>query len=174
MMLLNIRGDKIEVTDSIKNYIEEKLKRLDKYFENPEDLKANIVVRTRGVDQIIEVTIPIKKAILRAEETNKDLYAAIDKVTDKLERSIRKNKTKIKRRKVENMDVFLDFEVEEEEEQKIVKRKQINNKPMSEEEAILQMDLLDHDFFIFQNTETNNMSVIYKRKDNSYGIIEII
>ena len=174
MMLLNIRGDKIEVTDSIKNYIEEKLKRLDKYFENPEDLKANIVVRTRGIDQIIEVTIPIKKAILRAEETNKDLYAAIDKVTDKLERSIRKNKTKIKRRKVENMDVFLDFEVEEEEEQKIVKRKQINNKPMNEEEAILQMDLLDHDFFIFQNTETNNMSVIYKRKDNSYGIIEII
>lgn len=174
MMLLNIRGDKIEVTDSIKNYIEEKLKRLDKYFENPEDLKANIVVRTMGIDQIIEVTIPIKKAILRAEETNKDLYAAIDKVTDKLERSIRKNKTKIKKRKVENMDVFLDFEVEEEEEQKIVKRKQINNKPMSEEEAILQMDLLDHDFFIFQNTETNNMSVIYKRKDNSYGIIEII
>ena len=173
-MLLNIRGDKLEVTDSIKNYIEEKLKRLDKYFENPEDLKANIVVRTRGIDQIIEVTIPIKKAILRAEETNRDLYAAIDKVTDKLERSIRKNKTKIKRRKVENMDVFLDFEVEEEEEQKIVKRKQINNKPMSEEEAILQMDLLDHDFFIFQNTETNNMSVIYKRKDNSYGIIEII
>lgn len=173
-MLLNIRGDKLEVTDSIKNYIEEKLKRLDKYFENPEDLKANIVVRTRGIDQIIEVTIPIKKAILRAEETNKDLYAAIDKVTDKLERSIRKNKTKIKRRKVENMDVFLDFEVEEEEEQKIVKRKQINNKPMSEEEAILQMDLLNHDFFIFQNTETNNMSVIYKRKDNSYGIIEII
>ena len=166
-MLLNIRGDKLEVTDSIKNYIEEKLKRLDKYFETPEDLKANIVVRTRGIDQIIEVTIPIKKAILRAEETNKDLYAAIDKVTDKLERSIRKNKTKIKRRKVENMDVFLDFEVEEEEEQKIVKRKQINNKPMSEEEAILQMDLLDHDFFIFQNTETNNMSVIYKRKDNS-------
>ena len=174
MMLLNIRGDKLEVTDSIKNYIEEKLKRLDKYFENPEDLKANIVVRTREFDQIIEVTIPIKKAILRAEETNKDLYAAIDKVTDKLERSIRKNKTKIKRRKVENMDVFLDFEVEEEEEQKIVKRKQINNKPMSEEEAILQMDLLDHDFFIFQNTGTNNMSVIYKRKDNSYGIIEII
>ena len=173
-MLLNIRGDKLEVTDSIKNYIEEKLKRLDKYFETPEDLKANIVVRTRGIDQIIEVTIPIKKAILRAEETNKDLYAAIDKVTDKLERSIRKNKTKIKRRKVENMDVFLDFEVEEEEEQKIVKRKQINNKPMSEEEAILQMDLLDHDFFIFQNTGTNNMSVIYKRKDNSYGIIEII
>jgi len=173
-MKLTIRGDKLVVTDAIKSYIENKLAKLDKYFENPEDLSANIVVRARGIEQIIEVTIPIKKAILRAEESHKDLYAAIDKVTDKLERSIRKNKTKIKKRKAENMDVFLDFEVEEEPEQKIVKRKVIDNKPMSEEEAILQMELLDHDFFIFENTETNNMCVIYKRKDNSYGLIEII
>lgn len=173
-MRLTIRGDKLVVTDAIKSYIEEKIAKLDKYFENPEDLSANIVVRTRGVEQIIEVTIPIKKAILRSEESHKDLYAAIDKVTDKLERSIRKNKTKIKRRKVETMDVFLDFEVEEETEQKIVKRKTIDNKPMSEEEAILQMELLDHDFFIFENTETNNVCVIYKRKDESYGLIEIV
>ena len=173
-MKLTIRGDKLVVTDAIKSYIEEKLAKLDKYFENPEDLSANIVVRTRGIDQIIEVTIPIKKAILRSEESHKDLYAAIDKVTDKLERSIRKNKTKIKRRKVENMDVFLDFDVEEETEQKIVKRKTIDNKPMSEEEAILQMELLDHDFFIFENMETNKTCVIYKRKDHSYGLIEIV
>lgn len=173
-MKLTIHGDKLVVTDAIKSYIEEKLAKLDKYFENPEDLSANIVVRTRGIEQIIEVTIPIKKAILRSEESHKDLYAAIDKVTDKLERSIRKNKTKIKRRKEENMDVFLDFEVEEEAEQKIVKRKTIDNKPMSEEEAILQMELLDHDFFIFENTETNNVCVIYKRKDKSYGLIEIV
>ena len=173
-MKLTIRGDKLVVTDAIKSYIEEKLARLDKYFEAPDDLSANIVVRTRGIEQIIEVTIPIKKAILRAEESNKDLYAAIDKVADKLERSIRKNKTKIKKRKVEAMDVFLDFEIEEEPEQKIVKRKTVDNKPMSEEEAILQMELLDHDFFIFNNTETNNVCVIYKRKDNSYGLIEIV
>ena len=173
-MKLTIHGDKLVVTDAIKSYIEEKLAKLDKYFENPEDLSANIVVRTRGIEQIIEVTIPIKKAILRSEESHKDLYAAIDKVTDKLERSIRKNKTKIKRRKEENMDVFLDFEVEDEAEQKIVKRKTIDNKPMSEEEAILQMELLDHDFFIFENTETNNVCVIYKRKDKSYGLIEIV
>ena len=173
-MKLTIHGDKLVVTDAIKSYIEEKLAKLDKYFENPEDLSANIVVRTRGIEKIIEVTIPIKKAILRSEESHKDLYAAIDKVTDKLERSIRKNKTKIKRRKEENMDVFLDFEVEEEAEQKIVKRKTIDNKPMSEEEAILQMELLDHDFFIFENTETNNVCVIYKRKDKSYGLIEIV
>src|SRR5574344_626401 len=118
-MKLTIHGDKLVVTDAIKSYIEEKLAKLDKYFENPEDLSANIVVRTRGIEQIIEVTIPIKKAILRSEESHKDLYAAIDKVTDKLERSIRKNKTKIKRRKEENMDVFLDCELEEEAEQKI-------------------------------------------------------
>ena len=173
-MKLTIRGDKLVVTDAIKSYIEEKIAKLDKYFENPEDLSANIVVKTRGIEQIIEVTIPIKKAILRSEESHKDLYVAIDKVVDKLERSIRKNKTKIKRRKVENMDVFLDFEVEEQTEEKIVKRKTINNKPMSEEEAILQMELLDHDFFIFENTETNNMCVIYKRKDQSYGLIEIV
>ena len=78
------------------------------------------------------------------------------------------------KRKVEAMDVFLDFEMEEEPEQKIVKRKTVDNKPMSEEEAILQMELLDHDFFIFNNTETNNACVIYKRKDNSYGLIEIV
>lgn len=173
-MKLTIRGDKLVVTDAIRSYIEEKLAKLDKYFENPEDLSANIVVRTRGIEQIIEVTIPIKKAILRGEESHKDLYAAIDKVADKLERSIRKNKTKIKRRKVESMDVFLDFETEEESDNKIVKRKQINNKPMSEEEAILQMEMLDHSFFIFENTETNNVSVIYKRKDDSYGLIEIV
>ena len=173
-MKLTIRGDKLVVTVAIKSYIEEKLAKLDKYFETPDDLSANIVVRTRGIEQIIEVTIPIKKAILRAEESNKDLYAAIDKVADKLERSIRKNKTKIKKRKVEAMDVFLDFEIEEEPEQKIVKRKTVDNKPMSEEEAILQMELLDHDFFIFNNTETNNACVIYKRKDNSYGLIEIV
>ena len=171
-MRLTIRGDKLVVTDAIKSYIEEKIAKLDKYFENPEDLSANIVVRTRGVEQIIEVTIPIKKAILRSEESHKDLYAAIDKVTDKLERSIRKNKTKIKRRKVETMDVFLDFEAEEETEQKIVKRKTIDNKPMSEEEAILQMELIGHEFFVFRDVDNDNVSILYRRKDGDYGIIE--
>lgn len=171
-MKLTIRGDKLVVTDAIKSYIEEKLAKLDKYFEAPDDLSANIVVRTRGIEQIIEVTIPIKKAILRAEESNKDLYAAIDKVADKLERSIRKNKTKIKKRKVEAMDVFLDFEMEEEPEQKIVKRKTVDNKPMSEEEAILQMELIGHQFYLFKDADTNQPTVVYKRKDGNYGIIE--
>lgn len=89
-----IRGQKLEVTESIKSYIEEKIGKLDKYFENPEELTATVVVRVRGKEQIVEVTVPSKKVILRAEESNEDLYASIDLVSDKLERQIRKNKTK--------------------------------------------------------------------------------
>lgn len=168
-----IRGNKLEVTDAIKSYIETKIGKLDKYFENPTDVEATIVIRTKGINQIVEVTIPVKKMILRCEESHKDLYAAIDIASDKLERQIRKNKTRLKHKKVEN--IFIDFEVNEEEatEEPIVKRKLIDNKPMSEEEAILQMNLLGHEFFIFENTDTSNMSVIYKRKDGNYGIIEV-
>ena len=96
-MLLNIRGSKLEVTEAIRSYVESKLKKLDKYFENPDENTANVVIRTRGIEQIVEITIPIKKAVLRAEESHKDLYASIDLVIDKLERQIIKNKTRIKR-----------------------------------------------------------------------------
>lgn len=174
-MHFNIRGDRLEVTESIRNYIEEKLSRLNKYFENPEELTGTIVVRTRGIAQIIEVTIPMKRIVLRGEEEHSDLYAAIDKVADKLERQIRKNKTRMKNRKSEVVDLFIDFEEDKDdvEENKIVKRKSVENKPMSEEEAILQMNLIDHEFFIFENVETSKMSVLYKRKDGNYGLIEI-
>ena len=175
-MKINIRGSKLEVTDAIKNYLESKLRKLDKYFENPDEITANAVVRTRGIDQTAEITIPIKKAILRAEESNKDLYASIDFAVDKLERQIRKNKTRIKQKaNKENVDVFIDFEVEDDEQEvnTIVKRKAIDMKPMSEEEAILQMNLLGHEFFIFKDAETDNNAVLYKRKDGNYGIIEM-
>ena len=175
-MRINIRGNKIEMTDSIKNYIEEKIGKLDKYFDSPEDINANVVVKENGLLKKIEVTIPIKKAILRGEESDKDLYAAIDFVSDKLERQIRKNKTKMRHKSIrENYDLFIDFEVSEEEQEtnKIVKRKEVDTKPMDEEEAILQMDLLGHDFFIFKNIDTDNISVVYKRKDNNYGIMNV-
>lgn len=175
-MKLNIRGSKIEITDAIKSYLESKLQKLDKYFENPEEINANIVAKTKGIDQTIEITIPIKKAILRVEESNKDLYSSIDLAVDKLERQIRKNKTKIKQKNnKEKFDMFIDFEVEEEleEPETIVKRKTIDMKPMSEEEAILQMDLLGHEFFIFKDSDTDNNAVLYKRKDGNYGIIEM-
>ena len=174
-MKFNIHGSHIEVTEPIKNYIEEKIGKLSKYFDNSEELTANVVIRTSGIYQIIEVTIPIKKAILRGEERNKDLYAAIDVVSEKMERQIRKNKTRSQKKKVNNINMFVEFELteEEKEEKTIVKRKEIETKPMSEEEAILQMNLLGHDFFVFKDSETNQHAVVYKRKDENYGIIEI-
>ena len=172
-MKFNIRGSKIEVTESIKNYIEEKLSKLDKYFKNAEELTANVLIKKQGINERIEVTIPAKKLILRSEEADKDLYAAIDKVTDKLERRIRKNKTRNMRTK--EAIAFVEFETTEEEdkEEKIVKIKTINLKPMNEEEAILQMNLLGHEFFIFENSDTDGKSLLYKRKDGNYGIIDI-
>ena len=174
-MKYNIHGSKVKVTPSIKSYIEDKLGKLDKYFENPDSITANVVVRVRGLEQIVEVTIPVKGITIRNEESNSDLYAAIDLVVDKLERQIRKNKTRIKK-KVRTVDYgFIDFEVakDETDTNKIVKRKTIDNKPMSEEEAILQMNLLGHEFFVFENIDKDTTSVLYRRKDGNYGIIDL-
>lgn len=174
IMRTNIRGNKVEVTEAIKKYIEEKIGKLDKYFEKPEEIEAKIVIKVRGKEQIVEVTIPIKKIIIRCEENHKDLYAAIDIVTDKLERQIRKNKTRMKRRgNVEELGMNLSFD-EEEEERVVVKRKEIEMKPMSEEEAILQMNLIGHEFFVFKNTDTDNIDILYRRKDGDYGIISTL
>lgn len=175
-MKFNIHGKKVEVTDSIHSYIESKLGKLDKYLENPEDITATVVIRIVGVQQIVEVTIPIHKVVLRAEDRHEDLYAAIDTVLDKLERQIRKNKTRMQRRVNKNeiigFDLSFEMPVEEEEEKTIVKRKEIEMKPMSEEEAILQMNLIGHEFFVFRSIETGEVDVLYKRKDGDYGIIE--
>jgi len=173
-MKLTIRGNKLEVTEAIKNYVEEKLGKLDKYFENADELSGNVLLRVQGKEQIVEVTIPIKKYILRAEESNEDLYASIDLVVEKLERQIRKNKTRIKERKVKEIPM-MDFEMEMPEEEtktSIVKRKVVEMKPMDEEEAVLQMELLGHEFFVFQDVDTGTISVLYRRKDGNYGIIE--
>ena len=174
-MKFNIHGKKIDVTDSIKSYIEEKIGRLDKYFENPDNVTATALIKLRGKDQVVEVTINANKFILRGEESRKDLYASIDKVSDKIERQIRKNKTRLKKKTVKDIskDFVLDFEEKEENDNVIVKRKVIENKPMSEEEAILQMELLGHEFFAYKNEETKEVNILYKRKDGDYGILEI-
>lgn len=176
-MKINTRGDKLLVTEGIKNHIDSKLKRLEKYFDNHDELSANVLVRVTGRNQTIEVTIPTNHFTLRAEEAHDDLYAAVDLVVDKLERQIRKNKTRIEKRlkKEKNKDINYDFsiEVDEEDNNKIVKRKTLDMKPMNEEEAILQMNLLGHEFFIFKNVDSENICVLYKRKDDNYGIIEI-
>ena len=168
-----IRGEKVEVTEAIKNYITEKIGKLDKYFQKPEEIKANVLIKIRGLEQIVEVTIHIKKIVLRCEERNEDLYKAIDLASDKLERQLRKNKTKMMKQK---KDITKEMKFEElesiEEKEEIVKRKKIEMKPMSEEEAIMQMDLVDHDFFVYKDIDTKKTNVIYKRKEGTYGIIE--
>ena len=174
-MKYNIRGEKLEVTDAIKEYIFSKLGKMDKYFNESDEVLANVVIKVKGNDDIIEVTIPCSKFVLRAEESHEDLYAAIDKVADKLERQIRKNKTRMKRyTEVNKYDLFnFDYEIDDNEinKSKVVKRKTLEIKPMDEEEAILQMEMLGHDFFMYRDL-SNKVCLMYKRKDGSYGVLE--
>ena len=177
-MKITIRGNKVEITEAMKTHIESKLSKLDKYFENPEEIKVNVLVRIKDLQQIVEVTTLTSKFTLRAEEAHEDFYAAVDLVVDKLERQIRKNKTRLnnKYKNVEISEFNFNFELDSEEEQsdtKIIKRKNISMKPMDEEEAILQLELLNHDFFVFKNIDEECVSVIYKRKDSNYGIINV-
>lgn len=178
-MKISVRGDKVKVTEAMNNYVVEKLKKIDKYLDNPEEVKANVVVRVEKQGQKVEITIPLKNFMLRAEESQEDIYAAVDAIIDKIERIIRKNKTKLesqakKSREVKGfaIDFIEDIVEDEESETKIVKRKKVDVKPMSEEEAILQMELLGHDFYLFKDADTMKPTLVYKRKDNQYGIIE--
>lgn len=175
-MKFNIRGQKIDVTPAIREYAEKKIGKLEKYFSKSDEITASISLKVRGKEQIVEVTIPIKKIVLRAEETNKDLYAAIDLVSEKLERQIRKNKTRIAQRKSKTNDIEINIDFDnseiEEAKDKVVRRKQMDTKPMSEEEAILQMNMLGHEFFIYKADESGNTCILYKRKDGDLGIIE--
>ena len=160
-----IRGNN---TDSIKEYIESKLDKLNKYI-NTDDLTATVVTKKEGRTQKIEVTIPTSSFTLRNECVDEDLYAAIDTVVDKLERQIRKNKDKINKKN--NKKVIQDFEYlledEFQEEEKIVKRKKVELKPIDEEEAIIEMEMLGHSFFVYKDVDTNEICVIYKRKNGN-------
>ena len=169
-----IRSAKMENTDAIKGYIENKLARLDKYFQDSDEIEANVLTKVNGKNQTIEVTIPTKHFTLRNEETNEYLYDAIDKIVDKLERQIRKNKEKINKKV--NKTLINDFEYdlvdELSEDEKIVKRKNVELKPIDEDEAIIQMEMLGHSFFVYKDVNTNEVCVLYKRKNGNYGIIE--
>ena len=176
-MEIKIHGDKIKITKAMNDYIEEKLEKLEKYLENSDNVHAKVIVKVKNHEQIVEITIPLKTVILRSEETQDDFYAAVDKTIDKLERQLRKNKTKIMAKQAKTHLDFsfseIDFKDEEEEnESKIVKRKKIEVKPMNEEEAILQMELLGHQFFMYKDADTDKITVVYKRNDGNYGLIE--
>ncbi|MCM3004555.1 ribosome hibernation-promoting factor, HPF/YfiA family [Priestia koreensis] len=182
-MLYNIRGENIEVTPAIKDYVEKKISKLERYFNDTPKSEVYVNLKVYNNDQKIEVTIPMSDLVLRAEETNTDLYAAIDLVVDKLERQIRKHKTKLNRRVREKggaKHVFANLEgeatavavQEDEDDLELVRNKRFDLKPMDSEEAILQMNMLGHSFFVFTNAETNSTNVVYRRKDGRYGLIE--
>lgn len=175
-MEFKIRGDKIKITDAMKDYIEEKLGKLDKYLKNSEEVKANVVVKVKNINQIVEITIPLKTIILRSEESQDDFYKAVDKTIDKLERQIRKNKTRLSKHSKVSKEIIINnmepVEDEFEEKGKVIKRKKVDVKPMNEEEAILQMELLGHQFYMYLDSDTEKYCVVYKRKEGDYGIIE--
>ncbi len=173
-MKITVRGKNIVVTEAIENAIVSKLTPLEKYFLIHEDVEAKVLIRVYPVGQKIEVTIPTEYVILRAEVTNSDLYQAIDEVVEKLERQIRKCKTRLtKRHEGFKYNLNVDSIPESDEEDNVyVKTKSINPKPMDVEEAVLQMELLGHNFFIYLDVETNAVSVVYKRNDGGYGVVE--
>ena len=172
-MKLNFAGKNMEVTEALKEVTSKKLKRLDKYFNK--DVEGNVVYSTERNWKILEITIDLPGTILRAEEASDDMYAAIDKAVDVLERQIRKYKTKLQRRQQTGKTIRFEnvMPLEEEKERpRIVRTKRFAMKPMSAEEAVLQMELLGHNFFVFRNAESEEVSVVYKRKDGKYGLIE--
>lgn len=171
-MKYNIRGNKIDVTEAISDYIKNKVSKLEKYLDDNDEVEAKAIVSAKGHNQKVEITIWSGKYNIRAEVVNPDLYSAIDLVIDKLERQFKKyrGKLNIKRAKEEYISEI--DELFEEEEQKIVRRKAVYLKPIDEEEAITQMELLGHSFFVFKNVETGKINVVYKRSDSDYGLIE--
>lgn len=182
MLNFNIRGENIEVTPALRDYVTNKVQKIEKFFNEGVNATAYVNLKVYNDKKAkVEVTIPLKNLTLRAEERNDDMYAAIDLIADKLERQIRKHKTKVNRKLREREGVGVYFantvnpngdEGEKEEEFEIVRTKQFDLKPMNEDEAILQMNLLGHDFYVYTDAETNNTNIVYRRKDGKYGLIE--
>ena len=174
-MKITLRGKNIEITEAIEEKVSEKLSKLDKYFIVSENVEAKVLVRTYPYGQKIEVTIPTEYVLLRAEVVDQDLYNAIDLVIDKLEGQIRKYKTRLNRKSKDNKLAFNLPSIEpleDEEEDVLVKTKTITPKPMDMEEAIMQMELIGHSFFVYRDTETDAISIVYRRNDGDYGLIE--
>ncbi|CEY83620.1 ribosome-associated protein [Streptococcus pneumoniae] len=179
MIKYSIRGENLEVTEAIRDYVVSKLEKIEKYFQPEQELDARINLKVyREKTAKVEVTIPLGSITLRAEDVSQDMYGSIDLVTDKIERQIRKNKTKIEcknKNKVATGQLFTDALVEDSNivQSKVVRSKQIDLKPMDLEEAILQMDLLGHDFFIYVDVEDQTTNVIYRREDGEIGLLEV-
>ena len=174
-MKIKIFGKNIEVTEGIRSAVEEKIGKLDKYFA--EETRVDVTLSVNKNEQKVEVTIPVKGRIIRAEEISDDMYVSIELVEEVIERQLKKYKNKLIDRKRNAADfapeyVDEDEEIFEEEEVKIIRAKKFGIKPMNAEEACVQMELLGHNFYVFLNAETEEVNVVYKRKGQTYGLIE--
>ena len=172
-MRYTITGRNINVTSGLRRAVEEKIGKLDRYF-NP-DTEVIVTLSVQKDKQKIEVTIPVKGNIIRSEQTSSDMYVSIDLVQEIIERQLKKYKNKLIDKKQSAQafsDFFINEEVEADEEIQIVKTKRFGIKPMDPEEACVQMELLGHNFYVFLNAETEEVNVVYKRKGHSYGLIE--
>lgn len=166
-----ISGKNIQVSPALKDHVERRIGKLEKFIPFNE---AQVTLSVEKDRHKVEVTIPINNYLLRGEEETGDMYASVDMVIDKLERQMRKHKTKISKKNrsetIRNAEPA--SESYEDSEPRIVRSKRFLMKPMSAEEAVLQMNLLGHDFYVFSNAETDQVNVVYKRKDGDYGLIE--
>ena len=168
-----ILGKNIEVTDGLKSAVEDKIGKLEKYFT--EDTEVHVTLSVEKDRQKIEVTIPVKGSIIRSEQVSNDMYVSIDLVEEIIERQLKKYKTKLTDHEQGNgsfKQEYLDKDFMDEEEVKIIRTKKFDIKPMYPEDACVQMELLGHSFFVFCNAETDQVNVVYKRKGNTYGLIE--
>lgn len=173
-MNVEIIGKNVKVTPSIADTVKKKLNRLTKYFLIDGTVTAKVLIRTYRVGQKIEVTIPTKYAILRTEVVDVDLYSAVDSAVDKLEDQIRRQKTRLQRKNRPSLaEAFLDEEESDQDDiDEVVKTKSIEPQEMSLDEAIMKMELLGHDFYIYVDDETQKIAVVYKRRNGGYGLIE--
>ena len=168
-----ITGRNIDVTEGLKSAIHDKLGKLEKFFT--EETEVYVTLSVEKERQKIEITIPMKGNIIRSEQTSNDMYVSIDLVEEIIERQLKKYKNKIVDRKQSGGNFtqeYMDKDYEDDEEIKIIRTKRFGIKPMYPEDACIQMELLGHDFFVFLNAETEEVNVVYKRKGNTYGLIE--
>ena len=172
-MKIVISGKNIDVTTGLRSAIENKLGKLEKYFTA--DTEVIVTLSVEKERQKIEVTIPVKGSIIRSEQTSNDMYVSIDLVEEIIERQLKKYKNKLIAQHQSGgsfQPAYLEQDFDEDEEVKIVRTKRFDIKPMYPEDACVQMELRGHNFFVFYNAETDQVNVVYKRKGNTYGLIE--
>lgn len=176
-MSIAVSGQNVDVTPALREYAERKLKKIQKFFEN-RLVETEVVLKVQREVHVADITIQVGGLLVRGEGRTDDMYASINEAVDHIERQIRKYKTKINRRmrrydaQAAGVAVGPSIEAEDEDEPRVVKTKRFDVKPMSVEEAIMQMELLGHDFFVFRDGSTGGVNVVYRRNDGDYGLIE--